>query len=283
MKKWYVALLAVCIFVAAAALAEADEVALIKLYMEHGLLRDEAGNDYGMGNPSAYDAWEREEWSKGNATPAVAWAPQCVVNGLVYTYYNGDLFGYLDEAALKEDRYWTTKEDPYYHADAGCDGGEKYPISASAAESFDKRACPVCMLAREPISFEVQEKETPFTARFDCPEGTDLTGYSDCYAGSVRTEEGALIHMIADSASGNLYAFRDRCDGAYQIIFTKYSLKELNAARETARAALEENNISATCEIDIPENTVKVTLTNPADAERVSSLDFPLCIRICTE
>lgn len=283
MKQGISVLLAICLLVAFAALAEADEGELVALQMEHGLLRDEAGNNYGLGDPAAYEAWRQEEWSKGNATTDVGWAPQCVVNGLAYNYYSGDLFGYLDAEALTEDRYWTTSEDPYYHADEGCDGGKKYPISAQAAEEFEKRACPLCLLAREPLPFVTQEQETPFAPLFACPDGTDLSPYPECYAGSVTSADGELIHRIADDASGNLYAFRDRCDGEYQIAFAKYSLKRLNEALTLARKLLAENDIPATCAIDVPQNLVRITLSDPTEAEQASALPLPLCARIETE
>lgn len=65
----------------------------------------------------------------------------------------------------KPDAFWTLDNDPYYHADAGCDGGDKVPISEKAALVFEKTPCPVCV-----------QNTAPFYTGAQLPDWTDSYG-----------------------------------------------------------------------------------------------------------
>ena len=50
-------------------------------------------------------------------------------------------------AGAADETFWTAREDPCYHLDAGCGNpeGERYPLSEAAALEFQKTPCPICV------------------------------------------------------------------------------------------------------------------------------------------
>ena len=126
---------------------------------ENGYIYDEDGNLLGC-DYEIHDAWEQAVWEAGGFTTMTAIAPAYVVDGIVYSRF-GAVCGYTDEHTPNEPRYWTANKDPYYHKSEDCDGETKYPISAEAAEAFEKHPCPKCLLILDPQS---PTEEAPSTA-----------------------------------------------------------------------------------------------------------------------
>ena len=268
-KRWIAVLLALALLLAGGAHAEAYWWKLT--YTESGLLLDENENIIGC-DYAIYEPWQQAEWEAGRATTATYIAPAYVVDGIAYNQF-GVVCGYTDEHTPNETRYWTTNKDPYYHKTEDCDGGTKYPISAESAEVFEKRVCPTCMLILDPQYYT--EEETGYEADGTAP--TDIEGY----AGEYTNENGETVYLFANRET---YAFTSRIKGNYWLTITKYSLNQLNEAKNLITAAAEADpQLKATIlstEISIQDNAVLLTLLNPESDEKLQSLDLPTCIRI---
>ena len=251
-------------------------------YQEVGALYvNENGEAYGC-NEEARDAWMHAIWELGGFTTMEAYMSLYEVDGIVYNTY-GTVYGYTDSHTPNEARYWTTNDDPYYHRDADCDRGTKYPISAEAAETFKKRLCPACMQIIQPKYYT--EEETGNEA-----DGTTVSDF-EYYAGEYTNEAGELVYLLSDIDSREThwgsYDFTSQIKGNYWLIYVKNSLSTLSNAKELITTAAEANPLLKSTihslDISIQNNAVILKLLNPSADEIILSINLPPCVQISYE
>ena len=132
--------------------------------------------------------------------------------------------------------FWTTREDPYYHADKNCGGSVvRFPLSKAAAVEFDKIPCPLC-------GIEVDAGETKILA------GVRAGTYVFCIPQALLDE--VKVEPIANFTTSRQYSGTEANamlsailgDAAYRDFMSEYV--SYGQAQTTYRAVQPVENVN---------------------------------------
>lgn len=125
--------------------------------------------------------------------------------------------------------FWTTREEPYYHADKNCGGSVvRFPLSKDAAVEFDKNPCPLCGMEVDAKEIEILAGVRAGTyvfcipqALLDAVEVESIANFTTSRQYSGAEANAVLLEILGDTAYRDFmseYALYGQAQTTYRAV-----------------------------------------------------------------